>query len=222
MQHLKVRQKLQAYMLPRSFLGIHVRFSKRQKTSSKLHVCSVSPNFHFYIFWYGVCHNLSPSKATTILNSCHRQSAGVSAEPGQRKTNPRSEHLDKPLTILWRGGFGALHIPAPAGTHLLLSQTRFVRQLILKAGLIELKRRNVTWQVRALHNGWLDIRHFRLFSLEYTLDCYKLEVDFQSPRSGDYLYQRYQSSTKADSWGPPSVILQALEYFQHSFRRLRS
>lgn len=59
-----------------SFWGIHERFSRGPKPCQnlpKLHLCTKSPKLPFHIIWYGACHNLSPSEATTILNSCHRR-----------------------------------------------------------------------------------------------------------------------------------------------------
>lgn len=59
-----------------SFWGIHERFSRGPKPCQnlpKLHLCTKSPKLPFHIIWYGACHNLSPSEATTIFNSCHRR-----------------------------------------------------------------------------------------------------------------------------------------------------
>ena len=109
MQHLKVRQKLQTYiLLGLSFLGIHVWFPKWPKTCQnlpKLYLWTTFPKFPFYIFWDGVCHHLSPSD-TTIFNSCHRQF--VPSKCRARAKKDKSQHwvarqfIDNPLKMRLR------------------------------------------------------------------------------------------------------------------------
>ena len=131
-----------------------------------------SPKFPFYIFWYFVttCHPLKQQQS--IFNSCNQ----VSEEPGQRRANPGSEQLDKSLTILWKWGLGSLYVPVPGDIHLL-----FIATVTCKAVSIEgCWKEGWSMVTKSTVRCLFDIVCFRLFSLEYTLDCYKSGTNFQS------------------------------------------
>lgn len=152
MQHLKVKHKLQTYILLRSFfLGYSCmvfRNDQKQVRTYQSSICvphSLSfPSTYFEMVFVITCHHLRQQYSTAATSNLYR----VSAEPGQRKTNPRSELLDNSLSMLWKWGSGSLHIRAPVDIHLPVSQALwFARQLVLKAGSHRAKHRDVT-----LHN----------------------------------------------------------------------
>lgn len=115
------------------------------------------PFTYFEMVFVITCHHLRQQYSTAATGNVYR----VSAEPGQRKTNPRSEQLDNSLTMLWKWGSGSLHIRAPVDIHLLLSQALwFARQLVLKAGSHRAKHSDVT-----LHNACFHSSVFICFPL---------------------------------------------------------
>lgn len=106
MQHLKVRHKLQTYILLRSFfLGYSCMVflnDQKQVRTYQSSICvphSLSfPSTYFEMVFVITCHHLRQQYSTAATGNLYR----VSAEPGQRKTNPRSEQLDNSLTMLWK------------------------------------------------------------------------------------------------------------------------
>lgn len=66
----------------------------------------------------------------------------------------------------------------------------------------------------------VDIRCFHLFSLDYTLDCYKSGVNFKSSEMVTASISVILEQVCQGPWGPCFAILEIMSYFQHSLRRL--
>lgn len=166
MKHLKVRHKLQTYILLRSFfLGYSCMVYLKDQKQVRTHQSSIYtphslsfPSTYFEMVFVITCHHLRQQYSTAATGNLYRESA----EPGQRKTNPRSEQLDNSLTMLWKWGSGSLHIRAPVDIHLPVSQALgFARQLVLKAGSHRAKHRDVTPHNACLHSSvfpWIHCR----------------------------------------------------------------